>query len=348
MDPELRGYILHFLKKSGQSPLDVEFLPIPADGSKRLFWRITLSTPGPSFIAMANPGTDSVSKRENFAHIMIGRHLHRRGIPVPEIHSYDLEHGWSIMEDMGHMSLQDFVSVTENPMPIYEKVLEHLLRLQTDGVQGFDTNWCSQTERYDLTVMRRYEADYFRDAFLYRYLGLKKVWPELEAPFNFVSETASRADTCFFLHRDFQSRNIIISGDKIGIIDWQGGRLGPLGYDLASLIIDPYTQLSPHQRDELYHRYLLLIREYNAEWIESLTRYLPYLAIQRNLQILGAFSFLTQTGNKRYFEAYIPGALRTLHDLLHQVNDPQLSPLRNLVNELQPIQKTLDRHNFGV
>ena len=336
MPPDLKEFILNFLKDRGRPPEDVAFRPIPADGSKRLFWRITPSTPGPSFIAMAAPRTDSASERENLAHIKIGMHLHGKGLPVPEIHSYDLERGWSIMEDLGHISLQDLVTSAEDPIPIYEPVLEHLLRLQTDGAVGFDTKWCCQTKRYDLTVMRQYEAYYFRDAFLCRYLGLKKEWPELEAPFKHLRETASKADSTFFLHRDFQSRNIILSEGKIGIIDWQGGRLGPLGYDLASLIIDPYTQLSPRQRDELYHRYLLLIMEYNAEWVESLKRSFPYLAIQRNLQILGAFSFLTKAENKPYFEAYIPAALRTLHHLLQQVNDKQLSPLRNLVSDLQP------------
>ena len=241
------------------------------------------------------------------------------------------------MEDMGTISLQQYVSSTENPLPIYKKVLEHLFRLQIEGAKDFDTAWCCQTKKYDYTVMRRYEADYFKDAYLCGYLGLKKEWSELETSFDHLAETASRAEARFFLHRDSQSRNIMISKEKIGIIDWQGGRLGPLGYDLAALLIDPYAGLSLQQREDLYQSYIHLIKEHNFNWIDSFEIYYPYLAIQRNLQILGAFSFLTKVRIKRYFEAYIPPALKTLHDLLNQLNDPKLSPLRDLITNLQAL-----------
>ena len=63
--------------------------------------------------------------------------------------------------------------------------------------------------------MQHYEADYFRHAFLHKYLGLKKDWPELVGPFNYLAETASGANNQYFLHRDFQSRNIMVSAGKI-------------------------------------------------------------------------------------------------------------------------------------
>ena len=136
----------------------------------------------------------------------------------------------------------------------------------------------------------------------------------------------------------------MLSKGNIGIIDWQGGRLGPLGYDLASLIIDPYTCLTQEQKDEVYQLYLALIREYNSEWMEPFERYYPYLAIQRNLQILGAFSYLTMVMNKTYFEAYIPEALRTLDGLLRSVHDQEISHLGDLVTELRSHKKILDIH----
>lgn len=330
----IREFIVSFLKDIGIAQGEVRIRPLQGDGSRRIFLRIILSASGPCFIAMDNPPTDNASRRENFAYMMIGKHLHRKRIPVPEIYRYDLERGWFIMEDMGNKSLQDEVSSSEDPLPVYEKVLEHLFQLQIEGAGGFDPAWCCQTQRYDRTVQRRYEADYFRDAFLCLYLGLKEEWPELETPFNHLAETASRADGNFFLHRDFQSRNIMISKGNIGIIDWQGGRLGPLGYDIASLLIDPYAGLSPQQKNEVYQRYLFLIKEHNAGWIDPFKRYFPYLAILRNLQILGAFSYLTRMRKKRYFEAYIPAALKTLRDLLDRIDDPEISPLRRLVNEL--------------
>jgi hypothetical protein len=245
------------------------------------------------------------------------------------------------MEDMGNTRLQDLVASGSDPLPTYEKVLERLFRLQIEGARDFDTKWCCQTEKYDHVVMRKYEADYFREAFLYHYLGLKREWPELEPPFVHLAQTASRADNNLFLHRDFQSRNIMVSKEKIGIIDWQGGRLGPLGYDLASLLIDPYAGLSSGQRHQIYHGYLDLVKAHNNEWVGPFERSFPYLAIQRNLQILGAFSYLATMMHKKHFEAYIPAALKTLHELLYQLNDGQLSPLSRLVEDLIHRQKSL-------
>ena len=341
MDPYLKKIILKFLKQRNQSTEDLCFERLPGDGSKRIFWRITAREPGISFIAMANPPANGAARRENYAYLMIGRHLRTRGAPLPKIYKHDLKMGWFIMEDMGYMSLQDVVASNDDPLPVYEKVLEHLFHLQIECVAGFDPKWCCQTERYDRTVMLKYEAHYFRSAFLGRYLGLKGDRSELEPAFCHLAETASNAGCGFFLHRDFQSRNIMLSKGNVGIIDWQGGRLGPLGYDLASLIIDPYTHLSLEQKNSVYLHYLALIKEHHPERVASFERYYPYLAIQRNLQILGAFSFLTTVMNKTYFEAYIPEALRTFDGLLHDVHDKEISPLKDLIADLRSHKKIL-------
>jgi len=344
MNFHLKKAIVEFLKQRYQATEDLSFERLPGDGSRRIFWRITAREPVISLIAMNNPPVDDAARRENLAYLIIGRHLRSKGAPLPAIRRHNLEGGWFIMEDMGHMNLQDFVSSGEDPLPAYEKVLHHLFRLQTKGVNDFDPKWCCQTERYDRTVMLKYEAHYFRDAFLSHYLGLKGEWPELKAAFSHLSEKASRAGCGFFIHRDFQSRNIMLSKGKVGIIDWQGGRLGPLGYDLASLIIDPYTCLTRGQKTEVYQRYLTLIRVHNPAWAESFEIYYPYLAIQRNLQILGAFSYLTMVMNKTDFEVYIPEALRTLDGLLHNVHDKEISRLRDLIVGLRSHKRILNIH----
>lgn len=334
MPPDLKNYILEFLKSIGVNSDQFIIEPIPQDGSKRVFYRFTPASSDISYIAMINPPVDDFTIRENHAYVMIGSHLHSKHLPVPEIYCFDRLRGWVIMEDLGRTSLQDHCSSTAKPVITCEKVIEILLRLQVEGAKGFDISWCCQTQRYDRSLMRRYESNYFRDAFLIGYLGLKKQWHDLEAPFDHLAEMASMPENHFFLHRDFQSRNIIISNDKIGIVDWQGARLGPLGYDLASLLIDPYTGLSAQQKDHLLNFYLLLLRDYNASLVEPTKRSFTYLAIQRNLQILGAFSFLTKVHKKPHFELYIPAALRTLKELLNLVDDPALHSLKDVINQL--------------
>lgn len=333
----LKEFILAFVRDIRLPTKGLEFRSLPSDGSNRVFWRILLHQHDTSFIGMENVPINVYSRRENRAYLMIGKHLSQKGLPVPMIHRYDLESGWFILEDFGDRSLQETVSIRTNRMSVYEQVIEVLFRIQIEGPQGFDTTWCCQTQRYDEYVMRHYEANYFRDAFLCKYLKLKKDWPELEAPFNYLAATASKAGSEFFLHRDFQSRNIMLFNGKIGILDWQGGRLGPLAYDLASLLIDPYAELTPIERDQIYQSYLFLLKDYGNKLVDPFNKYFPYLAAQRNLQILGAFSYLSKVRGKSYFEAYISPALNCLHGLLDGLNDPKLSVLKDVLNSLPPL-----------
>lgn len=322
------------MKKTGAGEKAFSLEPLPGDGSHRVFWRISIPETGPSFIAMANPPRTKDRERENMAYVMIAQHLRQKEIPLPVIHEYDLQRGWFIMEDLGSLNLQDAVLSGKDPLPLYARVLEHLFQLQTMGYEGFDPAWCAQTGRYDRTVMQKYEAHYFRDAFLKGFLGYDRPVTHLETAFDHLAQKASRADGEFFMHRDFQSRNIMVDGEKIGIIDWQGGRLGPLAYDLASLLLDPYVRLSDLQQQKIYDAYLISIKNHNPAWVAPFERDYPYLAIQRNLQILGAFSYLSKVMKKSYFEAYIPHALKTLQSLIDKSGDPGLKPLGELVSTI--------------
>ncbi|MCD6293364.1 MAG: phosphotransferase [Deltaproteobacteria bacterium] len=334
MDQAFKQQITAFVKKACPGEKKLSFDPLPGDGSHRVFRRVGAPVSKQSFIAMSNPPKTAARERENNAYVMIARHLQQKGIPLPVIHRYNLAEGWFVMEDLGSVNLQDVVLSGKDPVPVYQRVLEHLFNLQLRGGEGFDPAWCAQTERYDRTVMRKYEAHYFRDAFLKGFLGHEKPWPGLETAFDHLAEMASRANGRFFMHRDFQSRNIMVEGERIGIIDWQGGRLGPLAYDLASLLIDPYVPLSDLQKQQIFNAYVARVKDHNPAWVGPFERDYPYLAIQRNLQILGAFSFLSKVMKKTYFEAYIPHALKTLESLIDQSGDPGLKPLGQLVSTI--------------
>ena len=273
-------------------------------------------------------------EKENLSYLKIGNHLYKKGLPVPEIYDFDLKKGLFILEDLGDTNLQQVVSSLDDPIKPYEQILEILFKLQVEGASGFDPNHCYQTKRYDRYVMRRYESEYFRDSFLINYLGINKDLTGLEMTFDFLASKASCSESNFFLHRDFQSRNIMICNGKISLLDWQGARLGPLAYDLASLIIDPYTSLSHVVKRKIYESYFLLLKGNKSVDASSVEESFPYLAIQRNLQILGAFAYLSKIRKKSYFEAFIPIALDSLNNLLSEFSDNHLSPLREILNDI--------------
>jgi N-acetylmuramate 1-kinase len=333
-DLKIQEFIGAFLNRKGLSIDNFEGDPLAGDGSIRIFTRIKSFNTGDSFMVMENKPATAFLKKENLAYLLIGKHLHGKGLPVPEIHVYDLDNGLFILEDLGDIKLQDEISRHDNPHSLLENVIELLFRLQIQGADGFKKEWCCQTEKYDRFVMRRYESGYFRDSFLSNYLGIKSDWPELEGPFDHLALAASIADSNYFLHRDFQSRNIMIHNDQAGILDWQGGRIGPLAYDLASFLVDPYTNLPSQVKKHLYGQYLSLLKAHDNSAVESFERSFPYLAIQRNLQILGAFAHLTKVLGKTYFKAYIPAAVKSLNHMLDEVADPKLSLLAGLVQNI--------------
>ncbi|MBW2095088.1 MAG: phosphotransferase [Deltaproteobacteria bacterium] len=334
MDTALQHFVHDFLEVRGLTLDGDRMEQLRGDGSKRLFWRIPCLGSDERFIVLSNPPSDSLTRKENVASVRIGMHLKSKGVPVPEIYAFDLDKGWIIMEDLGRMRLQDAVAAGQDPIPVYQEIVALLLYLQLKGAEGFDTRWCCQTPYYDHSVMRIYESNYFRDAFLGLSLGLKKDWMELDPAFEHVAARLSLSRHSFFLYRDFQSRNILVDNGRIGFVDWQGGRLGPLGYDLASLLIDPYVALSPETQETIFQVYADLLRKHDSALADELERDYPFLALQRNLQILGAFATLTKVHGKAYFEEYIPSAVQSLTQRLKEMPDPELSPLKNLMTDL--------------
>ena len=122
--------------------------------------------------------------------------------------------------------------------------------------------------------------------------------------------------------------------EDFGFIDFQGGRLGPPQYDLASLLIDPYVGLSRAVQERLIGFYLQeLSKKTDIPTSDFWTHY-RIIGFQRNLQILGAFSFLSRVKGKTYFETYIPEAVKNLKDWVSNDLFKPYRHLRKIIKEL--------------
>ena len=291
---------------------------LSADGSDRCFFRLTAGDR--PLLAILPGAVQPQAMSEAMAAYHIGSHLHGRGVAVPEILGFAPDSGLLLCEDLGDVRLHDLVQgqsvVSPEVMGYYRQAVVELARLQTVGREGFCPEWCWDTPRYDRELMLARESGYFRRALCAELLGLHDLPSGLQNEFIAIAERASREPSEFVLHRDFQSRNLMVAGGRLRIIDFQGARLGPLGYDLASLLIDPYVEMADGQRRELMAEYLAALAEQipvdQARFIEGYY----YLALQRNLQILGAFAFLSHQRGKLFFRRFIVPALRTLREHL--------------------------------
>jgi aminoglycoside/choline kinase family phosphotransferase len=305
------------------------------DGSDRKWYRVNCEN---QFLVMADHGIrQDDSTCETDAFVAIGLHLHAKGIPVPKIYSYDTFSGHVFMEDLGDISFQTLVKNTENQDNVvshYKLLIRHIGKLSMDGGKDFDPAWTHQTAYYTKDLIIEKECRYFVDAFLKGYLKMDIRFQDFEDEFRSLADKALKFSINGFMHRDLQSRNIMVNNNRFYFIDFQGGRLGPVQYDLASLLIDPYVNLSRPVQD--------ILLKFGVETLSPVIRIDPdkflscyqYCAITRNLQILGAFGFLSRIKKKTYFEKYIPNAIKSLKYNLSCFGNTEFPNLTSIVKKI--------------
>ena len=314
----------------------IKIKALAGDGSDRQWFRawynnksIILSDHG---ICLAH--TDN--RRQVDAFVRIGTHLRTNGVAVPEILGHDRISGQVAVQDLGSTHLADMRATLDHDdlTTLYRRVIDRLVEFSKTGIQGFDFQWACQTPTYSRQMILDLECRYFLEAFVQGYLGVDAQWQDLEPAFSHIATQARARQDDGLMHRDCQSRNIMICNQEIFFIDFQSARQGPLAYDLASLLIDPYVTLPKAVQDSLLGYCIDQLSRrpgFNARKFKQ--RY-AYCAVARNLQMLGAFAFLTRVKKKSGFARHIPFALAGLRQRLAKIDQDPVSPLTRLVNDL--------------
>jgi len=303
----------------GMCTEDADRVELSGDGSDRQWFRLTC---GNRTMVMVDHGIRKTGRiNEVDAFVQIGRHLSNKDVPLPKIYFNDTFSGLVCLEDLGDRHLQQAVmdaGPEDDIAGTYKKVLKEQIHMSMAGLEGFDPGWAWQTPAYDHDLILEKECRYFVECFLNLYLGMDTSYTDLAQEFEFLAEQTLEKAYKGFMHRDFQSRNIMLCDQKPFFIDFQGGRIGPIQYDLASLLIDPYAGLTRDLQDLLFEYY---VQELSRKTHVDHNRFLGGYAcctLTRNLQMLGAFGYLSRIKGKTYFEAYIPLALQTLKNNLER------------------------------
>jgi hypothetical protein len=323
-------FVRDHLAGQGISDRDIACAPLAGDGSDRALYRIAY--PGNSVILAVNehpPSNDrGVNENDSFAYVC--NHLRSKGFAAPAIHAFQRERGWFILEDLGDLRLRDqALMLKDEPVrleALYRRVLTLLPLLQVKGAEGFDAARI-HSPPYDALFVRRWESGYFLRCFVGQYCRRSAGAGRLEAELDELAEMLAAVHGGFFLHRDFQSKNIMITRGELRLLDFQGARLGPLHYDPASLLLDPYVALTDAMREKLLGCYLEQLGKLVPFEIASFLNDYWIIALHRNMQMLGAFAFLSLVKDKTSFTAYMPAAVQSLKKLLEQ---PIFSPYRAL------------------
>lgn len=295
----------------GFSPEGWQATLLQGDGSDRKFFRLRRGAS--HFVALISPRRNANGTDENDSYFLIGKHLSRHHLPVPEILWADPDRGYFLLQDLGDCHLQKHLRRgAVPPYPAYRNAIRLLAQLHRRTPKDFDPSYCFDTALYDPSFVYEREPEYFRKSFLGTYLGLETAKEDLRRDFENLSEAAGVRETTQILHRDFQSRNLMLCRGGLWIIDFQGMRFGPSVYDLASLLLDPYVMLPMPLQAKLVDLYWSAAQgDLNCSYRRFFDKY-RFVRLCRNLQVLGAYGYLGVTLGKTQFLRYIPGAFRQL------------------------------------
>lgn len=291
--------------------------PLRPHASERRIYRLTSGTT--NLVGVINQ-----SRAENDAFVALARHFKAAGLPVPAIHAYQAENGLYLEDDLGDVTLLDFLTsertATSEAFPhsaqvMYQKVLHYLPRFQIEAATKLDFSVCLAPEKFFSHTLPHDLASFSSEL-------LARLIPAFDASslskdFQALITCLAKAKGDYFLYRDFQSRNIMLVNGEPVFIDFQSGLKGPLQYDVVSLLYQSSAKIPEAHREALVEDYLRAAARYTSCDRDQFFHYYPAFIVSRMLQVLGVYGRQGLGAKKDYFAKSIPEALKTLrHHLL--------------------------------
>ncbi|MDR1038431.1 MAG: phosphotransferase [Deltaproteobacteria bacterium] len=183
---------------------------------------------------------------------------------------------------------------------------------------------------YDAEFVLAHEWSYFLDGA--RLMGMEGTFErELAQEGRKIAALAASERERSFIHRDFQSRNVLVRDGEVYLIDWQGGRLGPPFYDLASFVFDPYTELTLAAREDIAYAYLAArVSPHDTDDWRGRTR---FFGLVRLMQAAGAYAHLARARGKPNFLRYLPRAVWRARQLARDMPEGLLPGLCSFLDD---------------
>ena len=312
-------YTCHY----GHEPLEVK--PIAGSASNRQYFR--LSGGADSCVGVVGNNLE-----ENRAFVSLARHFKSAGLPVPELYSVSEDEMAYIQEDLGTFILYDLMGSaakdgrSDEVEDVLCKAISQLPKFQFEGGRCADWSVCYPEPSFSRRMVM-FDLNYFKYCFLkpsgleFNEVRLQDEFEKLADDLLGGSDVQEYAGETF-MYRDFQSRNVMLRDGEPFFIDFQGGRRGPVYYDLASFVWQPRAAFPLELRDKLVETYLSVLSEYMTVDREEFDATLGLFILFRLLQILGAYGFRGLVENKAAFVVSIPPAMNMLREQLATRNWP--------------------------
>jgi hypothetical protein len=301
-------------------------MPLTGDASDRRYFRV-LFPDSPSIVLSLY---SSPFEFEKLSFVNVARLLSRMPVPIPALLGHAADLGLLALEDLGDVTLQAHLGAATpaEHAALYRQAVALIATLQRRGAELASPEYLPYSVAFDVEKLT-WELDFFIKHFVEAYRGVV-ISPasrdELRREFGALIETLA-AEPRVLCHRDYHSRNLMLHGGELYIIDFQDARMGPDTYDLVSLLRDSYVDLPEQTVSELL-AYFLALSGRSGEQREFRNRF-DVMALQRNLKALGTFGYQTTTRRNPVYIQYIPRTLRYVRDNLDQL--PQFGRIRELL-----------------
>jgi aminoglycoside/choline kinase family phosphotransferase len=303
--------------------------PASADASFRRYFRATFAD-GTTKVVMDAPPQHEDCKP--FIHV--GKLFEDAGTHVPHVYAQDLGQGFLLLSDLGNTTYLHALAA-ENAARLYGAATDALIKIQLASRKD-------ELPPYDEALLRR-ELNLFPEWYIAKHLGVTlsdKQQAKLEEVFKRILAN-NLAQPCVYVHRDYHSRNLMLTEPNPGILDFQDAVYGPITYDLASLFKDAYIKWEEEEIMDWVIRYWEKARKAGLPVREDFGEfYRDYemMGVQRHIKVLGIFARLYHRDGKDGYLKDMPLVMDYLRRACERYID--LKPLLVLLMELELSEKT--------
>lgn len=308
--------------------------PLAGDASARRFFRVGAQPLGRGasciLIVFPIPAREEI-RRYLFQSIC----LQQAGLPVPELYQAGFESGFILVEDCGDDLLQGVVlSLPEEDVrELYLMALDLLLKMQEEIVPERYPDCPATRMAFNRETFAK-ELHHFLMHTIEGYYQARLSSHDRDAFDTYFSSICREAisQSMVYCHRDYHSRNLLVHGGRLRMIDFQDARMGPYTYDLVSLLEDPYARISTDLRQELRGYYLArAARQPKKNFVTDFNRDYDMMLIQRLLKAAGTYGYMFGQKGKKWYVEYLPPVFRRVSEILGGY--PELAGLDSLLKK---------------
>jgi len=311
----VRVTVQEYAARYFSQPVDqVTVVPLTGDASTRQYFRVTLPTRETYVVAHYPESIDPV----DHPFCQVTRLFQAAELPVPRIIDAQGESGLMLQDDLGDVRLQDWFPTANEKQQrqAYHEAIDLILQIQKATPLAAEMNCVAAHIAFDEEKLG-WELRFFYNNFFDKYLNRSP--DELLKSAIFDEFTALAQELALvprvLCHRDFHSRNLMWHQGRQYIIDYQDARLGPVSYDLASLLGDPYVELGEDFVHEMYDYFVqrksrLSSNPLEPNWLADFENEYPAMVVQRLLKATGTYTYHRAVLGNDVYLTYIPRALR--------------------------------------